>query len=391
MDTVPLNLPQMNSIWIDEDEEAEKLYSLQVQQLMDSDDEDKLGVVMINSDKPILNNKTNIELPPLPPSAYKKNENSFPQFTKKKKKSILKFFKTNGTNKDQSQVKISAPFGFNHISHADSRSIFDSLDSSSNHKSFSGGSNRSSVTDPQRLSSCSQSPFDAEENLHLRGKKTLSKAFVTDALSHDESPKSLRSRSPSTCRSSTISTSTNSYTRVVSASSMATSLVADSSLRSLAKLNNLEKIHLKHKYNKSEDSAISVEFLKSYQFPTVLEDSTLLEFKSPHPETEACDKFAWDPPENSSALLESMLYVEQLSPSKMVDMSPLHRCKSESLITPLLQQSDSFFDTPKMRRSVDDVLLCYHQVGETCSTATHMSSDFSFTRSPIITNTHEFI
>ena len=63
-----MNLPQMRSIWLDEDEEAEKLYGLQAQQFMGSDDEENLGITFINSDKPVLSNKKNIELPPLSPN-----------------------------------------------------------------------------------------------------------------------------------------------------------------------------------------------------------------------------------------------------------------------------------------------------------------------------------
>lgn len=65
-----MNLPQMRSIWLDEDEEAEKLYGLQAQQFMGSDDEECLGITYINSDKPLLSNKKNIELPPLLPKTH---------------------------------------------------------------------------------------------------------------------------------------------------------------------------------------------------------------------------------------------------------------------------------------------------------------------------------
>ena len=63
-------LPQINSIWIDEDEETEKLYGLQAQLLretgLDGDDYN-FDIQLVNSTKPALNNKRNIELPPLRP------------------------------------------------------------------------------------------------------------------------------------------------------------------------------------------------------------------------------------------------------------------------------------------------------------------------------------
>ena len=85
-----MNVPQIKSIWLDEDDETEKLYGLQAHQLLDSDDDDELGVVMINSDKPVLSNRKNINLPPLPPNAYDKQSGK--KSFKKKKKSLLKLF-----------------------------------------------------------------------------------------------------------------------------------------------------------------------------------------------------------------------------------------------------------------------------------------------------------
>lgn len=69
-------LPQMKSIWIDEDQEAEKLYSLQAQQLMGGDE---FNITMVNSDKPALNNKKQIDLRPLT-----KKSNSPKLYQKKK-------------------------------------------------------------------------------------------------------------------------------------------------------------------------------------------------------------------------------------------------------------------------------------------------------------------
>lgn len=55
-------LPQIKSIWIDEDQEAEKLYGMAGQTLlldesdMESDNEE-FDVTVLNSDKPVLNHK----------------------------------------------------------------------------------------------------------------------------------------------------------------------------------------------------------------------------------------------------------------------------------------------------------------------------------------------
>lgn len=123
------NLPQMKSIWLDEDEEAEKLYGLQAQRLMDSssDEEGDIpDIQLIHSDKPMLNNKKNIELPALrnksPPrfrSSYTSKKNN------KKKKFFNKLFGSSSSHSDSkkregSSIKmtISTPYGFKHISHA---------------------------------------------------------------------------------------------------------------------------------------------------------------------------------------------------------------------------------------------------------------------------------
>lgn len=90
-----VNLPQMKSIWIDEDQEAEKLYGLQAQHLMDSDGEDHVDVVLINSNKPLLNNKEKIELPPLIPAAYKPSHNKKQPLNKMHGSSTLKSKKKN--------------------------------------------------------------------------------------------------------------------------------------------------------------------------------------------------------------------------------------------------------------------------------------------------------
>lgn len=348
--TAPMTLPQMKSIWIDEDEEAEKLYGLQAQQFMGSDDDEQLDVVIVNSDKPVLNNKKNIELPPLPPSAYKNNLKNAAEITtkvseKKKKKSLLKFFKSKESNGQKSRLKISVPFGFSHISHADARCEFDPV--------------------MQEYSQQQQQKPEQDALCHA-------KAFVTASLPLNSDHKRDKSLSPRS--SSRYSPSISSFrhsqisnSRVQSTSTMATSVLNDTPSRSLEKLNNLEKMHLRHKYTKSEDSNVSVSFLKNYQFPTVLENCSLLEFKTPDMSEKQADKFSWETPDNAGALLENMLYEEH---NQSNPCTPLTRRKSDSqlIITPLLSEPGEFVDTPRTRKSVDDVLLCYHLSSENGST-----------------------
>ncbi|SCU98159.1 LADA_0H10968g1_1 [Lachancea dasiensis] len=357
-----MNLPQMRSIWIDEDQEAEKLYGLQVQRLMDSDDDDQVDMMLINSDRPVLNNKERIELPPLRPSAYKPSRSKKPlskasdlghgmssSKTKKTTGKFFKLFKSKEPRLNSQSTNISVPFNFQHISHADMKNVFEG--------------ERLSQDDPV-------SPI------------SLNKAFVTESfLSAQDLPDKNKfgySKTASPRRSSSIASSqySSKSARIVSTSTMATS-VNDDSYKSIKKLKQLERVHLKHRYNKSEDSAVSVEFLKNYSFPTVLEDVSLVEVKTPDMSKTNCDKFTWESPQDPGALLETML--QDRSPMPATTGS---RRKSDSqlVFTPMIEQRGSFLDTPRTRKSVDDVLLCYHQPSE-ASSDLRESGDFSFSQS----------
>lgn len=178
-----MNLPQMRSIWLDEDEEAEKLYGLQAQQFMGSDDEENLGITFINSDKPVLSNKQNIELPPLLPnthssrydgrstsnSAVSIETSSSSSTIKTKHKKVL--FKLNllkkrflGTQLDIRAKNISTPFDFQHISHADTKNGFQD----------------------EQLQGPLSAPTEIEEDsalsLSKRDSRSLNKAFVTERI-----------------------------------------------------------------------------------------------------------------------------------------------------------------------------------------------------------------
>ncbi|SCU99959.1 LAME_0G06634g1_1 [Lachancea meyersii CBS 8951] len=354
-----MNLPQMRSIWIDEDQEAEKLYGLQVQHLMDSDGEDQVDMMLINSDRPVLNNKERIELPPLMPAAYKPSrarkplqgvsESATSNSSKAKKTTgrLLRFFKGREPRSGTPNTKISVPFNFQHISHADLKNVFEG----------------------------DELPYEAPIS-----PIALNKAFVTESSeplpsalggkkSYSSKPSSLRRAS-----SNSSSQYSNTTARIVSTSTMATSL-NDDSYRSLKKLNQLEKVHLRHKYNKSDASSVSVEFLKNYSFPTVLEDVSLVEIKTPEMANDQYDKFTWESPEDSGALLETMLQTKSPMPSGAGH--PRRKSDSQLLVSPVCEQNGSFLDTPKTRRSVDDVLLCYHQPSET-SSQRYCPTEFSF-------------
>lgn len=363
-----MNVPQIKSIWIDEDDETEKLYGLQAHQFMDSDDENELGVVMINSDKPVLSNRKNIDLPPLPPNAYK--DSSSKSSFLKKKKSLLKLFQNKSSKEESPKLKISVPFGFSHISHADSRAGFDVPDpspsSSSSHTRNASHSQLQNIPEGSAVRTDSINEQTA----------SMAKVFVTDAIPYTH--QGLLSRASSAKRSS-VGSSMYSNPRITSTSTMATSLLNDSNMRSISKLTTLEKTHLKHKYSKSESSDLDVDFLKNYQFPTLLEEQSILHVSTPDMNTKK-DKFQWESPANSTDLLETMLLddMKMVGRRSATSKQSLKR-NSDPIMTPILKPSE-YLDSPRTRRSVDDVLLCYLQPSDAGSSLEETSSEFSFAR-----------
>ncbi|AAS50319.1 AAL047Cp [Eremothecium gossypii ATCC 10895] len=341
------NLPQIKSIWIDEDEEAEKLYGLQAQQMMDSDDEELLGVVTLNSEQPVLNNKTRIELPPLPPSAYelKKSQSAMDLLARKKQK-WKQFFL--GRREARGRMSISVPFAFQHISHADGRLY--------------------------------EEEAAAEAAVPAGG--GFSKAFVTDALPPTASPledararRSVSSLSGRSSRRTSRASASLSTARVVSTSTMATS-VLELAARPPEKLGQLERAHLEGRIGRLPSESGSMDELQRYHFPTVREEPPAA-FETPRVRGE--DKFGWDTPDNARTLTEHMLEQLQGSPAVPATVGTPRR-KSDSALTPILCMKETFTEsqTPNERRSVDDVLLYYHQGSETDSTLTGPSNRFSF-------------
>lgn len=327
------NLPQMRSIWLDEDEEAEKLYGLQAQQFMAPDDDENLAIMMVNSDKPLLSNKQNIDLPPLgkksrtpkllPTAPVVSSQKKKP----KKKKGLFSLFKSKDRQVVKSLGHISTPFGFQHISHADVRAGFESDE-------------EKHENEPEE---------EAESELPSR---PLSRAFVTlsipaDVSANTEERQRVSSRmsvqaSISTSASSRYSRVSNSAGRIVSSSTMATSVMSEaSSPNRIALLSNMDRLCVKNKQNRaSEDSEASIGFLKEYDFPTLLENSTV---------------------EEQDTLARS--------DSKKGSPARLSKVSSEPQLFGTPQMENRWFgeDTPASRKSLDDVLLCYHQPSITSS------------------------
>lgn len=350
------NLPQMKSIWLDEDEEAEKLYGLQAQQFMGQDDEDEsLSIMMVNSDKPILSNKKNIDLPPLNKNTKSMNFSTGQMFSSRKKltkrKGFLALFKTKDSQTSRKSKQISTPFGFQHISHADAKTGFESDEEDA---CVNVEENSSSANRPQR---------------------PLSKAFVTQRIplnsevSQNAEERKRVSNSARMSMQRSISTASSKYSRfsvstgrIVSSSTMATSILNETSSPSrLALLNNMEKVYLKNRQKReSDNSEVSLEFLKNYDFPTLVEHKPVISF-TPELDTSTEKIFTYSLPEASST---ASLQLDDVASISIGTRS--HRANSDSQLLSTPEMENKWFneDTPVTRRSVDDVLLCYHQASD---------------------------
>lgn len=365
------NLPQMKSIWIDEDEEAEKLYGLQAQQFMDSDSEEYLpSITIINSDKPILNNKTNIELPGFESSkCLNKNTPIKYNTVKNKKKSshkklFGKLFKNN--TKDNSNVKktaISTPFDFNHISHAGSTT----------------GKNGTNETLDKELK-LNQESFDPKPTKL----KTLSKVFMTESI-----PQNVHNRG--SCNSSVYSANSMKSGRIVSTSTMATTILDRSSQfknnsinntidsRSNSKTMKLNIASIKEVESRplSNNSSNSIQFLKDYNFPTLLEDTFVNNF------TNTVKPTFVDTPKSvfTPTLAHQSPALSIHSKYSSIMATPIQHIKRRnshsspySISTPELETM-LFKDTPKSskRVSLDDIYKYYNQSSVTESPSTSAS------------------
>ena len=159
-------LPEMNSIWLDEDEGHEKIYGLQSQYCLDAN-EQEASIRLVNSDKPKLGGMKTIELKPLKSNTYTRHSNkstenaSNPESLKKRIKNLMLF--NIFTSKEKKSIisnssnKISSPYNFQHISHAGD-------------KITNNNSKNSSISTMQRTTS---EPVIS---------RTLSCAFVTEFI-----------------------------------------------------------------------------------------------------------------------------------------------------------------------------------------------------------------
>lgn len=277
-------LPQMKSIWIDEDQEAEKLYSLQAQQLMG---DDELNITLVNSDKPALNNKKQIDLRPLvkksnSPQLYNK-EHKFSgksstsaqvQEVSNKvsyKKSIMNLFKNGNVSsysrkkKQQNNVRIiSGPFDFQHISHAGGK------------QEPTNESSQRTVNVDKVDPRCSENKRKDSES--MKDSISLNKAFVTKTLRPDSEVSSIYANSMK---------SNECHDRIMSVSSTATTFLERTPsfhrIKHLSNHNNKIFSAQKPQFTTNErpnssGSNISINFLKNYNFPTLLEDEQVQDF-----------------------------------------------------------------------------------------------------------------
>ncbi|CAR27319.1 hypothetical protein ZYGR_0I05930 [Zygosaccharomyces rouxii] len=354
-------LPQMKSIWLDEDEEAEKLYGLQAQQFMGPDDEDALSIRMVNSDKPLLSNKKKIDLGPLTKNKFRmprspaskgfangSGRSSNRDGTQKPKSGFFSLFKGKEINNGKNR-KISTPFQFQHISHADAKTGFESEDE----KDEEPNDHEDDLLHPVCSEGCEQHHGDSKCTAIPEGAVLNSRA---------SSARMSYNGSISTSSSRISRFSTGAAGRIVSTSTMATSIQYDHSR--IASLNNLGKNYMKHRHvgsadgNSSDNHDGTLEFLKNYNFPSELDNNVLFNFT---PEVK--------PHKISTPIIEAESCYSQETPSfsgvkNLPARLSRHRSDPNLLGTP--QMESKWFDegTPATRRSLDDVLRYYHEPSE---------------------------
>lgn len=354
-------LPQMKSIWIDEDQEAEKLYSLQAQQLMGGDE---FNITMVNSDKPALNNKKQIDLRPLTkksnsPKLYSKKKQPkpqpIPQQKIKSKKSILNLFRSNvGPEKKQYERNtsriISGPYDFHHISHA-------------------GGRDDVEEEEEEEPGKQEEEQMPDQDNSR-KDSLSLNKAFVTETLRPESTGSSLYANSMK---------SESQHERIMSMSTTATTFLERTpSFNKIKRLSNNKLLSSSAQRNNlstterpdSMGSNLSINFLKNYSFPTLLEDEQVKDFHELEQDSTVTDlslKHTKNQSITSSFSVSSSTYSSIKPTGTTVKPQSTHTRNSSapgSLTTPELEQflfSDSAF---KDRISVDDILRYYHTTGD---------------------------
>lgn len=399
------DLPQMNSIWLDEDQEVEKLYGFQSHFLgSNTDADDDMAIMSVNSNQPFLNNKKKISLPPLVKQKVfipMKEDTS-----NKKKKKFLGLFSlktinnninSNGSKKVYYQPdgsispsgkrNISGPYQFQHISHGaisptkikHDVNELDKIKHSNDQISETSNSIHSSkkgfriTNNTDEKDSSSSSSLD-HKSLQPKRKPSTLNEMLRDHPKTNQSHTLIRySVTPSTVSSSESNPNSD---RIVSTSSMATSFdnvsnssnIIFNSPKDVTRKNTIDKILNKNNNNKKlnhnsiSSTDISVDFLKNYNFPTLIEERQILKFDNQSQSTITMSQKASPMIGRNLTLLDqSDVFINSPQLSYKSQQHNRNRRNSDSLLltTPQLENRQMFEGTPGSRRSLDDILLYY--------------------------------
>lgn len=365
------HLPQMKSIWIDEDQEAEKLYSLQAQQLLSSGSDEELNITMINSDKPKLPNKNKINLRPLLNTSNNQlNNGKYPKNLQSKtlnnKKSFLNLFRSNSDSLKKNR-SISAPFDFHHISHAGGKADSDNESIDIPSTKLRIVNQTPLIDDPKSTEVDDAKPNvndEVDSSIQLsRETIAMSKAFVTEEPTTDNDR-------PLSSSSSTYSSLHSRYERYMSLSTAATTFLERTPSFNKLKRGSLlqnknqhiqqsqqKQLYVKqHNHSISSSSVGSIDFLKNYDFPTLMENEEQTDDLKPLASVS-----------NINTTNPSSIFSKSELPSKKLQntnkpISPKsNRTRSDStsasLTTPELEKF--LFCESNQEISVDDILRYY--------------------------------
>ena len=297
----------MKSIWIDEDQEMEKLYGFQVRQRFmngpstdsDEDVDEDLGIVLVDSEKLALPNKNNIKLPPLPNyMAINSNINSNHKLLTNKKKNFLGMFKKKdllsrkrgSATQTTKQSSISTPFDFHHISHANGKKEDSSFESHEKEEQDDG------VESLVKFTSLAPQP---------RPDSNVSSKYSNVVM--------------------------NDSSRIVSSSTIATTMDSHHDGNEANNASNKTK-----QLNSPTELEMTLEELRNYTFPSVLGDSVS---EKTNPSSPSVSSFS--------------------SKFKPRELNAIHTPELENCFN-----VDQSLNSPGNRISVDDVLKFYYQCSE---------------------------
>ncbi|CCD24086.1 Gic2p NDAI_0C04260 [Naumovozyma dairenensis CBS 421] len=274
---ININHSRMNSIWIDEDQEAEKIYTFQTHRFSESDDEDEaLGVALLNSDQPVLGSKRNISLPPLlsfsstdDSLSFDSSDNSLFDSPIKKSpaKRFISLFNIKQPVVAPKKMHITTPFGFQHISHGSFKPTSPDETGLTSNTKYNGQSTPTTPTPSYPLNCAFRTESIPDTSYNSDHTSIQSRSRSITPIQLNSSKKCVRYKSCKRQKPLQMPISARNVPNLNEASNTRPVILPPA-----RNPTRLLKSKLKENTNSYED--ISPDFLKEYDFPSLLENYT---------------------------------------------------------------------------------------------------------------------